>query len=59
MFAMFDDIYRFTEPETLEAVNQYCTETGADWAMTFYSPEAWDRFERWQEKQNRKRGKKS
>jgi hypothetical protein len=47
MFAMFSDIYRFSSKETIDSVDKYCIETGADWAMTFYDPEQWAKYEAW------------
>lgn len=45
MFAMFSDIYRFSSKETIDSVDKYCIETGADWAMTFYDPEQLAKYE--------------
>ena len=52
MFAMFEDIYRFNSKETIDSVDAYCQETGADWAMTFYSPEQWEKYESWLKAKN-------
>jgi len=54
MFAMFDDIYRSNSRETIERVNAYCEETGADWAMTFYDPAQWAKFEDWEKSKTEK-----
>lgn len=47
MIAMFSDIYYYNDKKTIEEVNAYCMATGADWADTFYNPEAWKKFEAW------------
>ena len=57
MFAMFDDIYRHNSRETIEKVNTFCEETGADWAETFYSEEAWEKFKEWENNKHRWAGR--
>ena len=49
MFAMFSDIYYYFDKKTIDLVEVYCTETGNDWAATFYDPKMWKKFQQWKE----------
>ena len=50
MIAMFSDIYYYNDRETIKRVNDFCMATGADWAETFYNPDAWEKFKAWEAK---------
>ena len=48
MFAMFNDIYRYSTHDERERVEKYCSATGADWAKTFYTESGWNSFLSWE-----------